>query len=142
MELSLVNKFPLGADELTSMSDTSELSIFIKYANLITNTLCERFLCLVLLGSLRSVSAVCNAVVKVLSDCNLNIKNIFFNAFDGTNTMSGSIGGLQRCVHFESPFSKYINCRSHRFALAFDSESKWNLIVEPRKLNQKSNQHF
>ena len=128
------------------MSDTSELSIFIKYDNPIINTLCERFLCLVLLGSSRSVSAVYKAIVKVFSDRNLNIKNVFSNAFDGTNTMSGSIGGLQRYVRFESPF--YINyieiyqCRSHRFALAFDSESKWNLMDEPRKLNQKSDQHF
>ena len=78
----------------------------------------------------------------MISDRNLNIKNIFFNAFDGTNTMSGSTGGLQGYVRFESPFSKYINCRSHRFALAFDSESKWNLMVEPRKLNQKSDRDF
>ena len=55
----------------------------------------------------------------MFSDRNLNIKNIFFNAFDGTNTMSGRTGGLRGYVRFESPFSKYINCRSHRFALAF-----------------------
>ena len=44
MELSLVNKFSTGADKSTSMSDTSELSIFVKYDNPITNTLCQRFL--------------------------------------------------------------------------------------------------
>ena len=54
MELSLVNKFTLGADESTSMSDTSELSTFIKYVNPITNTLCDRFLYLVLRGSSKS----------------------------------------------------------------------------------------
>ena len=48
MELSLVNKFPLGADKSTSMSDTSELSV--KCDNPITNTLYQRFLCLVLLA--------------------------------------------------------------------------------------------
>ena len=58
MELSLVNKFPLGADKSTSMSDTSEPSIFIKYDNPITNTLYQRFLCLVLLGSSKSFSAL------------------------------------------------------------------------------------
>ena len=58
MELSLVNKFPLGADKLTSMLDTSEPSIFIKYDNPITNTLYQRFLCLVLLGSSKSFSAL------------------------------------------------------------------------------------
>ena len=118
MELSLVNKFTLGADESTSMSDTSELSTFIKYVNPITNTLCDRFLCLVLLGSSKSDSALCKAI-KVFNDRNLNIKNIFFNTFDETNMMSGSIGGLQRYMRFESPFSKYINCRSHRFSHVF-----------------------
>ena len=142
MELSLVNKFPLEADKLTSMSDTSKLSIFVKYDNPITNTLSQRFLCLVLLGSSKSVSALYKVIVKVFSDHNLNIKNIFFNAFDRTNRMSSSIGGLQGHVCFDSKFSKYINCRSHRFALSFDSESKCNLMVEPRKLNQKRDRHF
>ena len=83
MELSLVNKFTLGVDESTGMSDTSELSIFIKYVSPITNTLCKRFLCLVPLGSSKSASVLHKAVVKVFSDCSLNTKNIFFNAFDG-----------------------------------------------------------
>ena len=91
----------------------------MKYDNPKTNTLCQRFLCLLLPGSSKSVSALYKTIVTVFSYRNLNIKNIFFSAFDGTNTKSGSIGGLQRSVRFESPFSKYINCRSHRFALAF-----------------------
>ena len=33
--------------------------------------------------------------------------------------MSSGIGGLQRYVRFEGPFPKYINFRSHHFALAF-----------------------
>ena len=33
--------------------------------------------------------------------------------------MSGERGRLQRYMGNESPFSKYINCRSHRFALVF-----------------------
>ena len=123
-ELSLDNKFPLGADKSTSMSDTSELSIFIKYDNPITNTLCQRFLCLALLRSSKSVSALYKAIVKVFSDRTL------------------SIGGLQGYVRFESPFLKYINSRSHRFALTVDSESKCNLMVEPRKFSQKSDRQL
>ena len=119
MQLSLVNEFTLGADDLTSMSDTPELSIFIKYVNPITNTLCDRFLCLVPLVNSKSTSALHEAIVKVFSDGNLNIKNIFFNAFDGTNTMSGSIGGLQRYMRFKSLFLKYISYRSHHFNLVF-----------------------
>ena len=88
MELSLVNKFTLRADEFTSMLDPSELHIFIKYLNLIINTLCERFLCLTPLGSSKSASALHKAIVKVFSELNVNIKNIFLSAFDGNNTIS------------------------------------------------------
>ena len=118
MQLSLVNEFTLGADDLTSMSDTPELNIFIKYVNPITNTLCDRFLCLVPLVNSKSTSALHEAIVKVFSDGNLNM-NIFFNAFDGTNTMSGSIGVLQRHMCFKSLFLKYISYRSHHFNLVF-----------------------
>ena len=96
MKLSLVNKFTLGADKSTSMSGMSELSIFIKYVNPITNTLCKRFFCLVPLGNSKSASAQHKEIVKVFSNRNLNIKKIYFNAFDGNNTMSSSIGDLQR----------------------------------------------
>ena len=119
MKLSLVNKFTPGTDESTSMSDMSELSIFIKYVNPITNTLFERFLRLVLLGSSKSDSALYKAIAKAFSDRNLKIKNKFFNVFDWTNTMSSTIGGLQRYMRFESRFSKYISYKSHRFAHVF-----------------------
>ena len=42
-----------------------------------------------------------------------------FNGFDGTNTMSGEISGLQRRFRHLVPHSKYINCRNHRLALVF-----------------------
>ena len=67
MELFLVNKFTLEADELTSTLDSSELSIFIKYVNPITNTLYKRFLHLVPLGSSKSASAL----HKKLSRCSV-----------------------------------------------------------------------
>lgn len=42
-----------------------------------------------------------------------------FNGFDGTNTISGEISGLQRRFRHLVPHSKYINCRNHRLALVF-----------------------
>ena len=84
MELFVVNKFTLGAGESTSKLDMSELSIFIKYVNPITNTLCKRSLCLFPLGSSRSASFLHKTIIKVVINCNLNIKNLFFNAFNGT----------------------------------------------------------
>ena len=58
-------------------------------------------------------------ILEVFAEKGIDTKKIFFNGFDVTNTMSGERGGLQRYMRNESPFSKYINCRSHRFALVF-----------------------
>lgn len=42
-----------------------------------------------------------------------------FNGFDGINTMSREISGLQRRFRHLVPHTKYVNCRNHRLALAF-----------------------
>ncbi|XP_062616029.1 uncharacterized protein LOC134277729 [Saccostrea cucullata] len=47
----------------------------------------------------------------------LDFEKVRFTAFDGTNTMSGEISGLQRRVRHISPHCLYINCRNHRLAL-------------------------
>ena len=88
----MVNKFTLGADESTRMSDASERSIFVKYVNSITNTLCERLLCLVPLGSSKSASALHEAIGKVLVIAIYTSNN--FNTSNGTNTISSSSDGL------------------------------------------------
>ena len=64
IELPLVNNFSLKADKSTSMSDTSELSIFIKYVDPMTNTLCYRFLCPVPLGHSKSASAQWSVIAR------------------------------------------------------------------------------
>ena len=58
-------------------------------------------------------------ILEVFAEKGIDTKRIFFNGFNDTTTMSDERGGLQRYMRNESPFSKYINCRSHRVALAF-----------------------
>ena len=101
MELSFPNEFTLGADESTCLSETSELSILIKYVKSITNSLCERFLRLVSLKSSKTANALREAIAKVFRDQNLNIKNIFSTL---STELTRSIGGLQSIlkVHFRN----------------------------------------
>ena len=71
-ELSLENT--LKADESTSLLDTSELGLFLKYLNPVTNAVCVRFLCLVPLAKFKKASALHKAIVRVFCDPNLSIK--------------------------------------------------------------------
>ena len=104
VKLSVVNKLTLGIYESTSISYRSELSIFITNQNAIINNICERSLCLVLLESSKSAGALHEEII---------------HAFDGTNMRSASIGVFHKYIRFESPFSKYINCRDYPLALEF-----------------------
>ena len=104
VKLSLVNKLTLGTYESTSISYRSELSIFITNQNAIINKFCDRSLCLVLLESSKSAGALHEEII---------------HAFDGTNMRSASMGLFHKYIRFESPFSKYINCRDYPLALEF-----------------------
>ena len=58
-------------------------------------------------------------ICEGLQDKGVDMKQMRFNGFDGTNTMNGEVSGLQvRFRHFV-PHSKYINCRNHQLALVF-----------------------
>ena len=67
----------------------------------------------------KGTEALFKLICEVLQDKGVNINQMRFNGFDGTNTMSGEISGLQRRFRHLGPHSKYINCRNHRLALVF-----------------------
>ena len=68
---------------------------------------------------LRWAPDIHDKILEVFAEKGIDAKKIFFNGFDVTNTLSGERGGLQRYMRNDSPFSKYIICRSHRFTLVF-----------------------
>ena len=117
-ELDLTTKFTLEADQSTNVTDKEALNIFLRYVCPISNELKHRYLCQVSVPTKRAPD-IRDKVLEVFAEKGIDAKKIFFNGFDGTNTMSGERGGLQRYMRNESPFSKYINFRSHRFALVF-----------------------
>ena len=63
--------------------------------------------------------ALFKLICQVLQDKAVDINQIRFNGFDGTNTKSREICGLQLRFCHLVPHSKYINCRNHRLALVF-----------------------
>lgn len=62
---------------------------------------------------------------------NVDLTKVRFLGFDGTNTMSGEVTGLQRRIRHLSPHCIYINCRNHRLALCLKHLMKeYPLLVE------------
>ena len=113
------NDFSLLADETTDMADRAVLSIFIRYVDSDSYTVNEEYLGLVEVVGSKGAEELCKKICEVLRDKGVDINQLRFHGFDGTNTMSGERTGLQRHMRHLAPHSKYVNCRNHRLALVF-----------------------
>ena len=93
--LAAASDFSLMADETTDIADRAQLSIFIRYVDSDDHQVKEEFLGLVEVVGSKGAEALCNKICEVLTEKQIDIKQMRFNGFDGTNTMSGEISGLQ-----------------------------------------------
>ena len=87
--------FSLMANETTDMADRAELSIFIRYVDSDSHEVKEEFLGLVEVVGSKGAEALFKLICEVLQDKGVDINQMRFNGFDGTNTMSGETSGLQ-----------------------------------------------
>ena len=90
------------------------LLIFARYVDSNKHSITEEFLGLVEIVGSKGAAALCKKICKVLLEKGVDVSLMRFNGFDGTNTMSGEISGLQRRFCHVCPHSKYVNCRNHR----------------------------
>ena len=98
--------FSLMASETTDMADRAELSIFIRYVDSDSNEVKEEFLGLVEVVGSKGAEALFKLICEVLQDKGVDINQMRFNGFDGTNIMSGEISGLQCRFRHLVPYSK------------------------------------
>ena len=94
------------ASETTDMADRAELSIFIRYVDSDSNEVKEEFLGLVEVVGSKGAEALFKLICEVLQDKGVDINQMRFNGFDGTNIMSGEISGLQCRFRHLVPYSK------------------------------------
>ena len=107
------------ADETTDIADRAQLSIFIRYIDADDHTVKEEYLGLTEVVGSKGAEALLEKICDFLKEKGIDINQMRFNGFDGTNTMSGEITGLQRRFRHLVPHTKYMNCRNHRLALVF-----------------------
>ena len=85
--LAAASDFSLMADENTDIADRAQLSIFIRYVDSDDHQVKEEFLGLVEVVGSKGAEALCNKICEVLTEKQIDIKQMRFNGFDGTNTM-------------------------------------------------------
>lgn len=110
--------FTILADESTDEGDRSQLALFVRIIGNDYKPI-ERFLGITRVGTSKTAAAIMEIIKTFLESKDIDCSFIRFCGLDGTNSMSGERGGLQRLIRHSSPHAQYINCRNHRLALCF-----------------------
>lgn len=107
--------FAIMADETC---DEGNLEQFAVYCKIAYEGSTEHYL-----GIIQVENNTAEGLMTALSDFliakGIGIKKAMFVAFDGCNTVSGSVKGVQRLFTHQSVFLLYVNCRNHKLALCF-----------------------
>ena len=109
--------FALLSDESTDEAGRAQMSVFVRYMDISTNSPKEEFVCIRKLGTSKASEALMKELEQMFEEKHIAKENIRFSSLDGTNAMSGQQKGLQRHIQHVSPFALYLNCRNYRLAL-------------------------
>ena len=98
-------EFSVLADESTDEGDRSHIEKFIRFVNVTSHKVEERFLRVVKLAKSKNVEDLHDIIMKLLEAKGLDSSLIRFSDLDGTNAMSGERKGLQRLIRHTSPYA-------------------------------------
>ena len=107
--------YSLMADESTDVSSQEELSVCARWIEEYKPV--EHFLGIVHVKE-TNAKALSYYLTTFLQSKNIGFGRMRGLGFDGTNTMSGHISGVQRRLRVLAPSAIYIHCRSHKLQLA------------------------
>ncbi|KAG9446816.1 hypothetical protein H6P81_012944 [Aristolochia fimbriata] len=115
-------KFCIIVDEARDESKREQMAIVLRFVDK-KGFVQEHFFDLV---HVRDTSALTlkTDISKVLSNHNLNVKDIRGQGYDGASNMSGEWNGLQALFLQECPYAYYVHCLAHRFQLALVAASR------------------
>ena len=99
-------------DESKDNCDVEQASISIRFVNLHTSKIEERFIGFSPL-EIPNAESISNAILEKLSKSGLSIKNCRAQTYDGASVMSGCHNGVQSKIKQLQKKAIYIHCFSH-----------------------------
>ena len=122
-------EFSVLADESTDTGDRSQMAVFIRFVNVTSHKVQERFLGVVKLAKSKKAEELRDIIMKLLEAKGLDSSLVCFSGLDGTNAMSGERKGLQQLIRHTSPYAQYLNCKNHRLALCLVHLPKYQKLI-------------
>ena len=104
--------YSLLGDETKDVSKVEQLAIVLRYVDVQTATIYERFLTYVPAESLTAESLAMN-ILTTLRNYQLDPKYIVSQGYDGASVMSGNCTGVQTRIREVAPQAIYVHCNAH-----------------------------
>ena len=111
-----VGEFSVLADGSRDEGDRSQMAVFIRFVNVTSHKVQERFFGVVNFAKSKKAEDLHDIFMKMGAK-GLDSSLIRFSGLDGTNAMSGEHKDLQWLIWHTSPFAQYLNCKNHILAL-------------------------
>ena len=115
--------YSLLGDETEDVSKVEQLAIVLRYVDVQTATIYERFLTYVPAESLTAESLAMN-ILTTLRNYQLDPKYIVSQGYDGASVMSGNCTGVQTRIREVAPQAIYVHCNAHCLNLCLVDSTK------------------
>ena len=104
--------YSILADETKDCSKRKQLAIVLRYVDIESATIFERFLTYVEATSLNAES-LSKYILDTLKEHGLDPQNIISQGYDGASVMSGCCSGVQQRIKEIAPEAVYVHCYAH-----------------------------
>ena len=111
-----VGEFSVLADGSRDEGDRSQMAVFIRFVNVTSHKVQERFFGVVNFAKSKKAEDLHDIFMKMGAK-GLDSSLIRFSGLDGTNAMRGKRKALQLLIRHTSPYAQYLNFKNHRLAL-------------------------
>ena len=117
--------YSIMADESTDSATVEQMSLCIRFFDDTLNEplIREEFISFVPLEN-ASAESITDAILKKLSECNLDVKNLRGQGYDGASVMSGKVSGVSSRIMQVQPRATYHHCQVHNLNLVISSSCK------------------
>lgn len=104
--------YSILADETKDLSKKEQLSIVVRYVDVDSMDIVERFLTYTVASSLNAES-LCQYILDALKKYCLDINMLVSQGYDGASVMSGASNGVQARIRAIVPQAVYVHCHAH-----------------------------
>ena len=104
--------FSILADETKDLSKNEQMSVVVRYVDVQSCTVVERFLSFIHAKSLKAAS-LSSYILSVIEENGFDTKWLVSQGYDGASVMSGKNNGVQKRIKEVAPQAMYVHCHAH-----------------------------